>query len=34
MQDKTRRGGRLASVEFQELVIIVNGDDGPAVAGE
>ena len=34
MQDNKRRRGRLASVEFQELVIIVNGDDGPAVAGE
>jgi len=32
MQDGAHRRGRLASAEFQELVIIVNGDDGPVSA--
>ena len=32
LQDGKRRKGRLASAEFQELVIIVNGDAGPVSA--
>ena len=34
MQDGRRRRDGLAMVDLNELVIIVNGDDGPAVGGE